>query len=442
MTGASYMHWISKMCRPKGVHLTSTEYVRALEILNREFSPFVIGGFSTLDEVLKFVDWDKSPGWPYVNMGCSTKREAWDKYSDVITSRAISLVDGVYQECLFIATIKDELLPRGKNSRIFLPAPFHHHLACAMLFKRACDSLNSTCHRHSSAIGVNIFGRGLERLLRSLDSLPFAFDADQTGCDTSWKDSEPERDFMKTGLSPAYHAGVDLVFNLAMCPRVILGDRILQLELNPSGWYLTTVVNTLMTHRVVAAAYLDLAPEPETIDSMRSHLKQINGGDDLGFSTDRPWFGISELAFEVARRGMYLESDVLTPRSAMAITFFSHTLRLRSIEGGSRHVYVACGRLGKILSAFNYLKKSEGQINWLRNASRVVGLMFNLWPYQREYDLMFPFLYHLIHHYFLQSGGSRTPEWDGVFRSVPTDSFMMSLRNGHAYEAGFVFPTA
>jgi hypothetical protein len=439
ITAGAYLHWMTKLSRPRGVHLSNLEYLRALEILNREFAPYIVGGFTELEEVLKFVDWDKSPGWDYVNRGCATKRDAWDKFSEEIIEKALALVRGEYVESTFIATVKDELLPAGKNPRIFLPAPFHHQIACAMLFKKACDSFNTTCHRHSSAIGANIFGRGLERLLRSLDCLPFAYDADQTGCDTSWKDAEPERDFMKTGLAPQYHAGVDMVFNLAMCPKVIVGDRILQLELNPSGWYLTTIMNTLMTHRTIAAAYLDLAPVPETITSMREHLKQINGGDDLGYSTDRPWFDIVSLSHEVARRGMFLESDVLIPRRALALTFYSQTLRLRAIGDGTRSIYVACGRLGKILSAFSYLKTSEGKVNWLRNASRVVGLMFNLWPYREEYNIMFPYLYHLVHHFFLESGEILTPEWSGVFRSIPTDSMMMSLRNGHAYETGLVF---
>jgi len=442
ITAGAYLNWFSKLSRPKGVHLTSVEYNRSLEILNREFAPFVEGGFSDLDECLKYVDWKKSPGWPYVNLGCSTKREAWDKFSTEISERAHALVRGEYSESVFIATIKDELLPAGKNPRVFCPAPFHHHLACAMLFKKACDSLTSSCHRHSSAIGANIFGRGLERLLRSLDELPFGFDADQSGCDTSWKDSEVERDFMKIGLPTQYHSGVDMVFNLAMCPRVIVGDRVLQLEFNPSGWYLTTVVNTLMTHRVIASAYLDLAPEPESITSMREHLKQINGGDDLGYSTDRSWFDIVSLAHEVARRGMFLESDVLTPRRPLLLTFFSHTLRLRALGDGSRHIYVACGRLGKILSAFNYLKKTNGEIDWQRNASRVVGLMLNLWPYRLEFDLMYPYLYHLVHHFFLQSGGIQTSEWTGVFKAIPTDQFMLALRNGHAFETGLVFSLA
>lgn len=439
ITPGAYLNWIAKLSRPKGVHMSNAEYLRGLELLNREFSPYVVGGLTPLDEVLHYVDWDKSPGWPYVNMGCSTKREAWAKFPDEITKRVESLVRGEHVESVFIATVKDELLPAGKNPRIFLPAPFHHHLACAVLFKKACDSLNATCHRHSSAIGANVFGRGLERLLRSLDSLPFAYDADQSGCDTSWKDSEPERDFMKNGLPFDCHSGVDMVFNLAMCPKVIVGDRILQLELNPSGWYLTTVVNTLMTYRTIAAAYLDLSPTPATIDDMRSHLKQINGGDDLGYSTDAPWFDIVSLAHEVARRGMYLESDVLTPRRALDLTFYSHTLRPRFVGNDNRLVFVACGRLGKILSAFSYLKKSEGVINWQRNAARVVGLMFNLWPYKVEYEIMYPYLYHLVHHFFIMGGSNLTTEWSGIFRSIPTDNIMLSLRNGNAHETGFIF---
>lgn len=438
MNSAAYLHWMTKLSRPKGVHMTSLEYARALEILKTEFSPFLRGGVSTVEEVLPDISWDKSPGWPYVNQGCTTKRDAWDKFGDVIVDRANRLIRGEYVECIFIASLKDELLPPGKNPRVFLPAPFHHQLACAMLFKKASDDLTNSCHQHSSAVGVNIFGKGLERGLRALKRLPDGYDADRSGCDTSWKDSEPERDFMKTGLPPSTHAGVDMLFNTAMCPRVIVADRVLQLETNPSGWYLTTWLNTLGTHRDVAGAYMDLHPGC-TIAEMRSHLAQWNGGDDLAYSTDSKNFGIVELANELSRRGVYLESDVLTPRDPMTLTFFSHILVPRKIDRTNTYVYAACGRLSKMLSAFSYLKISEGKVDWQRNASRVIGLMVNLWPFKREFDSLYPYLYHLIHHFFLLDGQKLTPEWSGVFKSIPTDDLMMILRNGNKFEGSSFF---
>lgn len=442
MTYQSYLHWMSKLSRPRGDNITSRDYLRSKEILNVEFSPFVVGGLSALDDVLKDIDWDKSPGWPYVNEGCPTKRDAWIKQSSIIIDRANKLIRGEYVECNFIATLKDELLPPGKNSRVFLPAPFHHQIACALLFKKLTDSLTKTCHSHSSAIGVNIFGRGLERSLRNLSTLPYGYDADQSGCDTSCKDVEPERDFMKNGLPREFHAGVDLLFNTAMCPRVIVADRVLQLQMNPSGWYLTTVINTLRTHRLVASAYLDLSPHVESINDMRQHLKQLNGGDDLAYSTDRPWFGIVQLADYLAQRGVYLESDVLEPRDAMSLTFFSHNLFLRKIDLNQLHIYVAGGRLSKILSAFSFLKIKEGKVNWQRNAARVVGLMTNLWPYKFEFDILFPYLYHMIHHFFLLDGNNLSAEWSGVFRSIPTDETMLLLRSGHARESSSLFSSS
>ncbi len=439
MDVGAYLHWMSKLSRPRGRAITNDEYFRSMEVLEREFSPFVQGGLSTLEEVLLDVEWDKSPGWPYVNLGCTTKRQAWDKYKDEITQSVESLIVGEYVESTFIASLKDELLPHGKKARVFLPAPFHHQLACARLFKKAADSLTSTCHSHSSAIGINLFGGGLERAFRRLSSLPFGFDADQSGCDTSCKDVEPERDFMKTGLPPRYHAGVDLLFNQACCPRVIVSDRVLQLTMNPSGWYLTTVLNTLRTHRLVACAYLELSPG-HSIDDMRRNLLQLNGGDDLAYSTNQPWFDIASLAANLADKGVYIESDYLTPRNPLDLTFFSHNLFLRKVDYLNAHIYVAGGRLSKILSSFSYLKVNDGQINWCRNASRVVGLMVNLWPYKFEYDQLYPYLYHMIHHFFLLSGRVLTSEWSGVFRSIPSDTLMMLLRTGASKESVLFFP--
>lgn len=438
MTNSAYLKWFSKLCRPRGRNLSNSEYFRSVEILNTEFGPFVTPGVSTLQEVLLDIDWSKSPGWDYVNRGCNTKREAWDQFSDEIADKVYRLLRGEHVDCLFIATLKDELLPEGKTARVFLPAPFHHQLACAMLFKKTCDSLNRTVHHHSSAVGMDPFGRGLERGLRRLSDLPYGYDADQSGCDTSCKDTEPERDFMKRGLPVEYHPAVDVLFNLAMCPHVIVGDSVLSLVLNPSGWYLTTAINTLRTHRMVASAYLDEFPN-ETINDMRLHLKQLNGGDDLAYSTDKVEFDICCLARRVAEHGMYLESDVLTPRNPMSLTFYSSNLLLRYIDLTKSYSYVAAGRLAKLLSAFSFLKTAGGKIDYYRNAARVVGLMHNLWPYKYEFDSLGPYLYHLVHHFFYLSGRVRSGDWDGLFRSMPCDTNMLLLLSGHKFEKGSVF---
>jgi hypothetical protein len=46
-------------------------------------------------------------------------------------------------------------------------------------------------------------------------------------------------------------------------------------------------------------------------------------------------------------------------------------------------------------------------------------------------------MYHLVHHYFLRDGQNLSPEWRGVFRSLPTDLTMMRLLSGRKPEAFF-----
>lgn len=444
MSERAYLNWITKLCRPRGVSMTSTGYLRALEILNLEFSPFVQGGLSTWEEVISDIEWDKSPGLPYVNQGCSTKRQAWTKFEKEIRERAEMLVLGEYVECVFLAMPKDELIKAEKEPRIFLPAPFHHQLACAILFKKSCDSLTSTCHQHSSAIGMNIFGRGLEQSFRRLSQKPYGYDGDHVGWDTSTHECEPERDFMKNGLPPANHAGVDMVFNLALCPQVLVQSVVLQVSINPSGWYCTTVLNTLKNYRQVCEGYLDLYETkfgtPASLMMMRTALLILCGGDDLAFSTDQIWFTIALYAQWAAKRGIYLESDVLEPRNPMLLTFFSHNLYPRHVELTNSTVLVACGRLSKCLSAFGYLKTNDGHVSYLRNAQRFVGIMYNLWAYGDVYRSLYIYFYHLIHHLFLLDGQHLSPEWEGVFRAMPTDAKMLRLRMGYRREEVSFFP--
>jgi hypothetical protein len=438
---SSFLYWISKLTRPTGRPMNSFEYIRALEILKAEFAPWINGGLTPLVEVLRDVDWSASPGEPWVSRGCATKAVAWLMFAFEIMQMVEKLLKGEFVECLFIATTKCELLPAGKEDRIFCPSPFHHQLACAILFKKFADSLTMTVGKHSSAIGMNVFGGGLQKAFFKLNQMPFGYDADHKGWDGGLRQAEPERDFLKTGLPVEYHAAVDLLFNLALCPQVRVHDSVLQMCFQPSGWYLTTVVNTLKNYRQVCEAYMDehfaQFDQPCTIDIMRDNLLVLAGGDDLAYSTRSEWFSIVRLAGWAEKRGVYMESDFLTPRSPLRLTFFSHRLFPRYVAFCDRTVLVAGGRMNKMISAFHYQKKQNGVVDNLANAQRVVGLMMNLWAFADVYNLLYEYMYHLVHHYFLRDGQNLSPEWRGVFRSMPTDLTMMRLLSGRKPEAFF-----
>lgn len=452
----AHLAWFGKLTRPTGVHLTNVEYWRALSILEAEFKPFAEGGFVSIEEVVGVeqpngtfinsrIDWNKSPGWPWVNKGCTTKLDAWKKFGPEIREMAEKLVRGEYVECVFIAAPKDELLKPGKKSRIFCPAPFHHQLACAMLFQKKSDAITDSYGDHASAIGMDIFAQGLSNAFYKLSKHPFAFDADHSGWDVSYRDGEPERDFMKQGLDSCYHEGVNLLFSLAQCPVVFAGGYLYQIMMQPSGWYLTTLTNTLKNYRHVCEAFMDIYAtihgERCPMEYMRSMLKVLCGGDDLAFSTTCPWFTITAYAEWASARGVYVESDVLEPRNAMDLTFFSHRLYPRSVSlWKDKKLVVAGGRLDKLVSSFAYIKKEKGEINYLSNAQRVVGLMMNLWAYEDVYAYLEPFASHLVYQFFLDSGRVLTPDWNGVFNSMPTEARMLTLWKGGKTEACFLPP--
>jgi hypothetical protein len=232
-----------------------------------------------------------------------------------------------------------------------------------------------------------------------------------------------------------------MLFNLALCPQVQVDDAVMQLCFQPSGWFLTTLLNTLKNYRQVTEAYLDCYYAKYgtycTIDEMREHLKVLCGGDDLAFSTDQEWFNISILADWGRRRGIYLESDFLTPRNPMNLTFFSHSLFSRSMSFLSHPILVAGGRMDKMLSAFSYFKQKKGVIDYTATAMRVTALLTNLWAYEYTYKHVYTYCYHLVHHCFLQSGQILTPEWSGVFKSFPNDFSMYRLWMGSKLESRF-----
>lgn len=448
----AYTAWFSKMTRPVGRHLSESEYWRSLSILDAEFLPYCSGGITPLDEVIgtrgpdivnkdgtvsrsyvgSRIDWKKSPGWPWVNRGCMTKAQAWEKFELEIRDMVEKLIRGEYVECVFIASEKDELLKKNKNPRIFACAPFHHNLACAVLFQKHADSLTSNFGYTASAIGMDIFAQGLSSSFHRLSEHEFAYDGDHSGWDVSYRDGEPERDFMKHGLQDEWHSGVNLLFSTAQCPRVYACGHIYQLAFQPSGWFLTTFTNTIKNYRQVCEAFMDLwfvqYGKSCTIQELRDGLKVLCGGDDLAFSTKYSWFTIAAYADWAQHRGTFCESDVLEPRNAMHLTFCSHRLYPRSVKfWPNKKLIVAGGRLDKIVASFSYLKKRRGVVDYLANAQRVVGLLVNLWAYEHVYNYLEPYALHLVYQYFLESGKILTSDWSGVFSSLPSEAKMLTL---------------
>jgi len=291
---------------------------------------------------------------------------------------------------------------------------------------------------------MDIFGQGLSDSFNRLNKHPNAYDADHGGWDISYRDGEPERDFMKDGLAEMYHAGVDMLFNLAQCPLVFVGGYLYQLAFQPSGWYLTTVTNTLKNYRQVCESFMDIYHEVHgehcSIQYMRDNLELLCGGDDLAFSTRCPWFTITAYALWAEKRGIYVESDVLDPRNAMDLTFFSHRLYPRSVSfWKDKKIAVAGGRLDKIISSFSYLKTKDGKVDYCANAMRVASLLVNLWAYEEVFNYLEPYASHLIYQYFYDSGRVLTKEWQSIFNALPNEQRMLTMwRKGRS--EGYFFP--
>lgn len=443
MNSLSYFSWITKTTLPRGVPLTTEEYYRSLNDLKEEFGLYADYSVSTLDEVMSEIDMSKSPGLPYVNEGCSTKYEAWQEQSHIIMQRVNDLLNGKMPDCgvVMIATLKDELLKvtdgKIKDSRVFCPAPFHHQIACAILFQKTCKSLTATWGKHRSVVGMDPFRQGLVKSFAKLSKHPNGHDFDQTGCDVCYTSVEPERDFFLCGLPQEYHAGGRLLFSTAICPEVQIDDAVYQMMFNPSGWFLTTFLNTLRTYRLFIECICCVFGL--TREEAKRLWESIHGGDDAAQSQNIPGFDVQEFARWLReKRGCILETNVLEARDPMELTFYSSQLVHRYVECLGRTIPVPLGRLDKLLSAFSFVKLKSGKIDYLASASRVNGLMANLWPAREIFDALHPYAFHLVQHFFLQSGLQKTPEWEGIIRSIPHDRLMVGLWADGRHE-GLVF---
>jgi hypothetical protein len=300
----------------------------------------------TWQEAFEQVDLQKSPGFPWSKVSTSN-RLFFSKHPELhgaIEDLWALLLCPEYPPVLWQSVCKEELRSVEKleapipKLRTFTSSSLPFTL-CAM---RLCVDFNKRFYLSSantwSFVGRSMYGGEWNRLYHYLNEFPHCFALDESSYDCSlfrvlmWGMFKMRWDFMSTEYQTV--DTYDRLFRIYDClvnSVVVLehGDVFWKHTGNPSGSVNTIVDNTCCLYRLLAYAWLRLAP-PEFQGLMHTHVRAILNGDDNTFSVSNDavsFFNGESVSKEWTLLGITTKSSsgVWQPRPASAVDFLSHT---------------------------------------------------------------------------------------------------------------------
>lgn len=321
-----------------------------------------------------------SPGFPYTQRGFKSKEAVLD--DEAATQEIYAWVDSLSTHdviaCLFALSLKDEILKKQKvddnQTRLFMSASILHHFACVKYFGDMSDRLMNERGTWCTA-GQDFHYGGWNAMLRSLPFRHFI------GLDASMYDMSL---FVKLWN----------LFNVvlkSLCPNVPdrVRESLLSMALdcyvidsrgnvyqkhtgNPSGWFLTLIMNTIVNYILCAYAFLCAFPEA-TRNEFESRVRGKLCGDDSLLNTDHETHGKynARHIVECWRDLMITVKEPLHESEDVAdIEYCGATSIL--YEG----IYVRRPRVQKFLDCLKYTLDQDPQYRLIRAAS----LSNELWP--------------------------------------------------------------
>jgi hypothetical protein len=239
----------------------------------------------TIEYVKKSECGSRSPGFPW-NSRFKTKEECLSDpdFLDYLKEYDSSLKEGAMKS-FFAVTLKDEILKRQKiqekRTRLFCLAPVEHHFACVRRFGKLHDSIMESQSTWCTA-GMDMKHGGWDRLMERLSYV----DRSYLGIDGRDYDMSMSMVafsylayiFTLWGFDPDE---VTELFAQAVF-RVVVNGRglvILTCTGNPSGWFLTLLLNTIFLYILIARAWIREFPRSTRRD-FELHVEAALCGDD------------------------------------------------------------------------------------------------------------------------------------------------------------------
>jgi len=318
--------------------------------MEKHFYPFMSGSrLLTIEEVIRQMDKTTSPGYPWVLLGL-TKNDVlklavfWNYFYSYIMKCKLRGRVPVF----FLNNVKYELREFIKllenKMRVFMGSPLEHVMLTMMLCWFMNDSFYSTANKHWSFVGATKYKRGIDRLASRIRRHPNTFSLDESAYDATlaarllfdlveFRFHMLEEKYRTQSIyNMMYHVYEEIVHSVTVCTT---GEVFIKHIGNPSGSANTIVDNTLILYRLLAYAWIRLAPHNENIlkgplFDMRkqSYFEEnveaaLNGDDNLWSVSDEvvKWFNAQTVKAEWLKIGIKAHADPDIPENYLPRKF-------------------------------------------------------------------------------------------------------------------------
>jgi len=384
---------------------------QAINFAETHFGPYMEGvGMATSSEVIQALDETKSPGYPwnlvYKNQGQFLDSEdtayLHQHWEDLATKSA--------PWSIWASSIKDELRPIKKvmdhASRVIHGASIEMKVS----LNRYCLKQNEAfydSHLHtSSAVGINPYSGGWDRVYRKLSAHARGFALDESQYDTSlhaalltgvrdlrwgWL-GLPESSDHKVRFYNLYD---DVIKSRLITP---LGDVFAKDGGNPSGSPNTVVDNTISLYILLAYAFIQNTGG--TYSDFITHVEALLYGDDNTLTVSEEMIGAfngRSIQASFKEFGVIVKDDNLDPRPLDELDF----LKKKFVDVGGTKVFCPLDPEKHLHSLL--LRSKGGVVDKLGRACAVRQLVF----FSNVYPIVDGWCKHLIKSY----KGPQSKEW-------------------------------
>jgi hypothetical protein len=336
----------------------------------------------TQQEAIDDCDLSKGSGHPY-HYEAPTKEQALDMFASEIerdTERVLAGDETVdMPSCL---TLKDELRTeervKAHKTRGFNASNFVHLLASKRLFGDQNNRLHEARGSHPITLGISVPGDEFVSAILRLGNE--ANDADGDGYDLNVNLGLMRviRDVRKSFLPEEFAAAVDLLYDTIYAGDTIAAGVIYRLICQKSGWANTGDDNSLHLWLALYITHKRLG------GSITSWSNLINGDDWATGKMEPCGYKFVDVVADLAKNGIKMSYENPESRSAMEITFLSHSIRERFVRGFG-DVLVAAGNRAKLRSSLNWVHVNDTLTFEESCLAHLLGIRLCLWPWRADF---------------------------------------------------------
>jgi hypothetical protein len=219
-------------------------------------------------------------------------------------------------------------------------------------------------------IGGSIYHGVWNKLFTRLNRHPHAFECDESNYDTTlsaeliyslrdtmwfFLSSEDQTQEVRNQWNNLF---AEIVESLVICPN---GDLVRKWQGNPSGCFLTIVINTLVLYMLFCYAWIQLCPDDTDFDEFDNHVElALCGDDNLGTYSEevKEWFNTFKVADVWETLGIVVKREAQSEGKLIDRNFLSH--RTRFIHG----MYMPYPDADKVISSLLRHSYAKHHIRW------------------------------------------------------------------------------